>query len=197
MYGKDRSGIPRSLRVNESGQLSGVSNLTEAAINGRLFHTCSQASSTTSATGTEAHVGLLVGNPPGSGKYLVMHEFGWAADGEIADESTIGLATGAIGNMALVAAPVIQPSLVGSAFSSVAYADQAGVTAGTLTIARICAEADDDGAGGSQYGSSGPNIYNINGSIVLAPGYVVGTDSELALGDVMWFHFQWEEIDII
>ena len=134
MFGKDRDGIARAVRVTSSGQLIGMNNLMDAAINGRLFHACSQASSDTSTSMNTSHTGLLIGNPTASGKYLVMHEFGWATDGQVSGgEAVIGLATGTIGDMALVAAPVIQPSLVGGSASSVAYADQVGEQAATLT----------------------------------------------------------------
>ncbi len=196
MYGKDREGIPRPVLMTPSGQLSGQRNLADAAINGRLFHTCSQASSVTSITLAEAHSGLLLGNPVGSGKYLVMHEFGWAIDGTTTNEGTIGLATGAIGNMAFVAAPVIYSSLIGSGFSSVAWVDQAGVTAGTLSLAKVIAEFDDDTAG-TQYGTTTAHVADLKGSIVIAPGYLIGTDTNVAFDDLAWFHFQWEEIDII
>ena len=194
MYGKDRDGIGRPVLVKPSGQLMGMGDLTDAAINGRLFHTCSQASSTTSTTLNTTHVGLLVGNPAGSGKYLIMHEFGFAADGSITGEGIIGLATGPIGNMALVAAPVIQPSLVGGSASSVAYADQVGVTTGTLTCVRVVAQLDDTAAA-TAYGSP-IQLVDLKGSIVIAPGYCIGTETTVAAGDVMWFHFQWEEVDI-
>ena len=194
MYGKDRDGVSRPILMKPSGQLMGMGDLSDAAINGRLFHTCSQASSDTTATGTEAHTGLLVGNPTGSGKYIIMHEFGFAADGEIADEGHIGLVTGAIGDMALVAAPVIQPALVGGTATSVAYADQTGVTAGTLSVVKIVAQLDDATAD-TGYGSD-IQVVNLKGSIVLSPGYLVGTDTTVAAGNVMWFHFVWEEVDV-
>lgn len=194
MYGKDRDGTGRPVLVTPTGELSGQSNLTDAAINGRLFYTCSQASSTTSTTLNTTHVGLAVGNPAGSGKYLVMHEFGFAADGSITGEGIIGLATGTIGDMALVAAPVIQPALVGGSASSVAYADQAGVTTGTLTAVRIIAQLDDTAAG-TAYGFP-IQVIDLKGSIVIAPGYLVATETTVAAGDVMWFHFMWEEIDV-
>ena len=196
MYGKDRDGIKRPVLMTPSGQVFGQSSLTDAAIAGRLFHTCSQASSATSTTLNTTHVGLLVGNPQGSGKYLVMHEFGWAIDGTTTNEGSIGLATGTIGDAALVAAPVIYPSLVGSGYSSVAYADQAGVTTGTLNLVKVVGEFDDDTAG-TNYGTTAPHVIDLKGSIVISPGYLIGTDTNVAFDDLAWFHFQWEEIDIV
>jgi len=194
MYGKDRDGTGRPVLVEDSGQLSGMSKLTDAAINGRLFHTSSQASSTTSTTLSTTHVGLLVGNPAGSGKNLVMHVFGFAADGSITAEGIIGLATGTIGDMALVAAPVIQPSLVGGSASSVAYADQVGVTTGTLTCLRVVGQLDCTAAA-TTYGTP-LQIIDLKGGIVIGPGYCIGTETTQAAGNVMWFHFQWEEVDV-
>ena len=194
MYGKDRDGVARPLLMKDSGQLMGMGDLSDAAINGRLFHTCTQAATTTTATGVEAHTGLLVGNPTGSGKYFIMHEFGFASQGEIADEGHIGLVTGAIGNMALVAAPVIYSSLVGSGASSVGYADSAGVTAGTLSVVKIIGQLN-DATVATGYGSD-IQVVDLQGSIVLAPGYLIGTDTTVIAGAVMWFHFLWEEIDV-
>ena len=194
MYGKDDNGIGRPVLTTPTGQLFGMSNLAEAAIAGRLFHVCTQASTTTSTTLNTTHVGLAVGNPAGSGKYLVMHEFGWAAEASITAEGTIGLATGTIGDMA--AANTIMPALVGGSGSSVAYADEVGVTTGTLTAVKVFGETDDTAAGAQSYGTTTAHVLNLKGSLVISPGYLIGTESEVATGDVMWFHFVWEEIDI-
>ena len=196
MYGKDRDGIGRPILVEQSGQLVGMSNLTDAAINGRLFHCCSQISTTTSTTLNTTHVGLAVGNPAGSGKYLIMHEFGWGTDGSLSAEGTIGLAVGTIGDMAAGEAPTVYPSLVGGNGSSVARADQVGVTTGTLTMVKVIAETDDTAAGAQSYGTTTPHILDLKGSIVISPGYLVATETNVATGNVMWFHFQWEEIDV-
>ena len=199
MHGRDREGIGRQFLMTNSGQFFGQPDLTDAAINGRLFHTCSQAASDVSTTLDEdTHTGLLLGNPKNSGKYLVMHEFGWGVSARITDdkEGVIGLATGGIGNMAKVAAPVIYPSLIGGTASSIAYADQAGVVTGTLTMAKIVSEADATAATVQSYGTTVAHVINLKGSLVISPGYLIGTDFTLATGAVLWFHFQWEEIDI-
>ncbi len=195
MYGRDRDGVGRPVLTTPSGELSGMGNLTDAAINGRLFHCCSQISSTTSTTLNTTHVGLLVGNPQGSGKLLVMHEFGWGADGSITGEGVFGLSVASIGDMAAGEAPTIYPSLIGGSGSSVAYADQVGVTTGTLYMVKVIGEADDTAAG-VEYGTTGPHLLDLKGSLVISPGYCVGTETNVALGNVMWFHFQWEEIDV-
>ena len=198
MYGKDRSGTGRPVLTTPSGQLSGMSNLTDAAINGRLFHTASQAAATTSATLTAAHVGLLVGNPPGSGKYLVMHEFGWGCSASITAEGALGIVTGPIGNMvaSVGTANLAVPSLIGGSGSSVALVDITGTTAGTLILAKIVGELDDTAATAASYGTDGAHVVDLKGSLVIPPGYVIGTETTAVAGAVMWFHFQWEEIDI-
>ena len=61
-------------------------------------------------------------------------------------------------------------------------------------MVKVIGEADDTAAG-VQYGSSGLHLLNLKGSIVIAPGYAIGTETNVAFGNVMWFHFQWEEID--
>jgi dihydroxyacid dehydratase/phosphogluconate dehydratase len=41
-----------------------------------------------------------------------------------------------------------------------------------------------------------PNIVKLDGSIVLAPGRAVVTDTTVATGAVMQFGYLWEEIDL-
>ena len=198
MEGKDRNGIKRTVLTTPTGQLAGMGSLTDAAINGRLFHTASQAAATTSATLTAAHVGLLVGNPKNSGKYLVMHEFGWGCSASITAEGALGIVTGPIGDMATQAGTtnVAYPSLIGGSASSIALVDITGTTAGTLILAKIIGEADDTAATAASYGTDGVHVIDLKGSLVISPGYCIGTETTAVAGAVMWFHFQWEEIDI-
>jgi hypothetical protein len=43
---------------------------------------------------------------------------------------------------------------------------------------------------------NGPTIVDLRGSIIIPPGYALYTDTLLASGDFMLFHFVWEEVDV-
>ena len=193
MYGKDRGGLGRAVAVESDGTLTGMSSKMSACLEGRLYSVCNQTPTNMSATLVEAYTGLAVGNPAGSGKLLVFHEFGYAFEGEVAEEGVLALATGSIGT--LVAVNIPQNCLIGAGNNSVAVADETGPTLGTLTMNRIIAGVD-DGSGALTLGSvGGPSVYKFDGSLVLMPGYAIVGDYTAAPGDTIQMHFLWEEID--
>jgi hypothetical protein len=76
----------------------------------------------------------------------------------------------------------------------VAYVDK-GATINAPVIERIIATLG-QGADSVQLGGAPPNIVKLNGSIILAPGRAVVTDTTAATGAVMQFGYLWEEIDL-
>ena len=73
MYGKDRSGIGRAALVTPSGQLMGMPNLMDAALNDRLFHCNTATVVDCSTTLNTTFTGLGVCNPGTSGKYYIFY----------------------------------------------------------------------------------------------------------------------------
>lgn len=162
--------------------------LADAAIQGRLFSVCNQAAVAVTAALATTWTGLGVANPSGSGKILIFHEFGWAQTVVNPAEGAIGLMTTTDSGMA--AALTIRSCRYGQGVSA-AYADD-GATIATPILERI--------VGGTMEGaittvpSLCPNIYKIDGSIVLPPGRSLLTYHTIGGTASLAFHFLWEEV---
>lgn len=194
MYGKVgvqslANGGVGPLRIDKMGKLVVAGDLAEAAINGRLFSACNQAAVAVTAALATTWTGLGVCNPTGSGKLLVMQEFGWSQTVVNPAEGAIGLMTATdTGFAAAIAARCARNGYA----TSVALCDD-GATISTPVLERVC--------GGTMEGaittipSLTPNIVKLNGSIVLAPGRSVLTYHTIGGTASLVFHFVWEEID--
>jgi hypothetical protein len=189
------SGAGGPLRLTENGAVAITSaggKYTEAALAGRLFSVCNQAHITTSAALATNWAGLGVGNPSTSGKNYIFHEFGWAADAKLsAAAAVIGLMVATVGNMTQGITPRCAKY---AAETSVALADGEANAVGTPILVRLC--------GSSMFGaistvpSQMPNIYEIDGSIVIPPGYALLSYTFTAQTSALQFHFVWEEVDV-
>lgn len=190
MYGKDRNGIGRAIQCSPSGALTPY--LIDAALNDRLFYVNNATVVDCSTTLNTAFTGLGICNPAGSGKFYIFHEFGWATKDAIAGESILSLAITTSSGFA--AQLTVKSAKAGGAMASEAIADEAA----TIIAPVICKTITElrQGADSVQYGAQGPNVIDLKGSIILSPGYAVVTDSTVAPGASMSFHFVWEEVDI-
>ena len=194
MYGKDRDGIGRPTLLDSEGKLltaPGGGTLADAAINGRLFCAAMQTPATTSTTLNTTFVGLGLCNPTGSGKLLVVHEFSYAITAKVAGEAALALGTTTDNGFTTDIVP--RCCRFGYA-SSVAIVDK-GATITAPVLERLIATFE-DGAFDKGALPTGPCIVDLKGSIILAPGRAVVTDTTVALGAVAQFGFLWEEIDI-
>ena len=165
--------------------------LAEAAIAGRLFHSATQGEVTTVTELHATFTGYALGNISTSGKNYILHEFGYAYSTVVTNETDLALAVGVIGAMDADDTP--QPCLVGGGFTSSAY-----VSTGCARTAPVKAKfitSLDDMANAVDY-TGAPQIVDLKGSIVLAPGYAVWTETTYISGAVMYFHFVWEEVDV-
>ena len=134
MYGKDRDGTGRPALVDPEGAIVQASGCyTEAAIEGRLFSIANQAAVATTAALATTWTGLGVCNPAGSGKNLIIHEFGWALTVVGSDEGGVGLM---IADDTGMAAALTARAAKYGAGASVAYCDD-GATIGTPVLERI------------------------------------------------------------
>ena len=190
MFGKDREGVGKAVLVEASGQLA--AGLADAALGDRLFYVNTATVVDCSTTLNTTFTGLALGNPATSGKYYILHEFGWATKDAIAGESILSLAITTVSGLA--AQLTVKTAKAGGAMGSAAVADEAA----TIVAPVICKTVTElrQGADSVQYGSQGPNILDLKGSIILSPGYAIVTDSTVAPGASMSFHFVWEEIDV-
>ena len=175
-----------ALLANASG-----GKYAEAALAGRLFTTANVDVLAVSTTLHTTFTGLGLCNPAGSGKLVVMHEFGYAYD-------TAGAATGMVlalavttdsGITAMHADLTIQCARP-NYDTSVCYATEAA-TIVAPTIIKIISQHSN--AATTTFVSV-PRVVDLAGCIVLPPGRSLVTDSTLA--DTMQFSFMWEEIDL-
>lgn len=185
----DGSGGP--LRLAQHGEL--VARLsggryTEAALAGRLFSVANQAAVATTAALATTWTGLGLCNPTGSGKNLVVHEFGWGLSVVGPDDGVVGLMSSDTTGFASVITARCAKSGAGT---SIALVDD-GATIATPILERIVGAY---GTGATNLvNGTGPFIYQVDGSIVLPPGRSIMTYTTTATTAALVFHFLWEEV---
>jgi hypothetical protein len=186
------AGSVNPLRSDEQGKLivgAYGGRYAEAALAGRLFSVANQAAVAVTAALATTWTGLGIANPAGSGKNIIIHEFGWSADVVNPAEAVVGLMTSTDSGFA--AALTARSAFYGTG-TSIAYCDD-GATIATPVLERICGSTM-EGAITTQVQLS-PNIISIDGSIILAPGRSVLTYHTIGGTASLIFHFMWEEID--
>lgn len=191
LEGKNRSGTRKDLLTNADGVILVSGDYSDAAINGRLFAAAMQTPTTTSTTLNTTFVGLGLCNPTGSGKLLIVHEFSYAVTAAVTAAALLALATT---DSTGFEADIVPRCCRNGYAASVALVDK-GATINAPVIERIIATLG-QGADTVQLGGAPPNIVKLNGSIILAPGRAVVTDTTAATGAVMQFGYLWEEIDL-
>jgi len=162
----------------------------QAALDGRLFSAANQTPVATSTTLNTTFTGLGLCNPAGSGKNLIVHEFGYALDQAAAGEAVLALAITTSSGFEADITP--QSAMYGNG-TSVAIAD-AGATIIAPTITKIIGSLG-QGADSTQFMPPATNI-DLNGSIVIPPGRALVTDTTVASGaTAIQFSFMWEEVN--
>lgn len=199
MYGKVgaqtlSSGSSGPIRLDGSGCLMSQAyggKYAEAALAGRLFHSANINMVTTSTTLNTTFVGLGLCNPSGSGKNVIVHEFGYAFIAASAAGLILALAiTDDTGFAQDANAPIICGMY--GAETSVCYTDEGATITAPQIIKVITQRAD---AATSTF-QSYPCVVDLGGSIILPPGYAVVTDTTTAAGaSTAQFSFMWEEVD--
>lgn len=190
MYGKDRDGVGRPIITDKEGILVARSARMDAALEGRLFSVANQTNVTTTAALATTWTGLGVGNPATSGKDYVFHEFGWAQQVVMNTEGNFGLMVATVGDMA---AAITARSAKWGAGSTNALCDN-GATIGTPILIRQFGSSMEGAI--STVPSLGGNIYNIDGSIIIPPGYALLTYTFAIQTSSVLFHYVWEEVDV-
>lgn len=193
MFGKTRAGVGFVPLVDSDGVLltkPGAGSLADAARQGRLFSCANQTPVNTSTTLNTTFTGLGIANPTGSGKLLILHEFGYALDQACAAESVLALA--GTTNSGFEQSLTAICARFGYA-TSVAYLDAAATIVAPV-ITRIIGSLG-QGADSTQF-MPPPTIIPLNGSIVIAPGRAIVTDTTAATGATsIQFSYLWEEVD--
>lgn len=149
-----------------------------------------QAQVATSANVTAIWTGLGVGNPLGSGKNLIIHEFGYSVIVVPLAETVFGIMTGGIGDMA---ADLTAKSAFAGTGTSIAYCD-AGATVVSPILERVVGTQGQPTDTTVQI-SINPIIHKLYGSIIIAPGRAVLSYTYASSAACASFHFLWEEVD--
>lgn len=189
MYGKTRGGVAKPLLCDNEGNLLVKSYLADAALAGRLFGCANQAAVATTAALTGTWTGLCVSNPSTSGKNMILQEFGFS-------QTVAGSADGAIGLLTCtIAAPAsnitIYNQKLGGASSAMIADDGATIVGGVLQ--KVFGAIGTLAVTG--YGTGPLFVYKADGSLVIPPGYTVGTYTTKATTASLIFFFVWEEVD--
>lgn len=191
MWGKTRADVAKAILTDQDGVLlRNAGKYADAALNGRLFYAANQTPVNTSTTLNTTFTGLGLCNPTGSGKILIVHEFGYALDQPCAGEAVLALGTTTDSGFAAD----ITPRCCRNAYrTSVAIADAAATIVAPVLVKIIATLGQ--GADTTQL-MPPPTLIDLGGCIVLDPGRAVVTDTTVATGATsIQFSFMWEEID--
>jgi len=190
MYGKTTAGVGQAPLIDSNRKLvtvPGGGKYADAAINGRLFYAANQTPVNTSTTLNTTFTGLGLANPTGSGKIIIVHEFGWALDQAAAGDSVLALATTTDSGFA---AAIVARCTRNAYATSIAYVDD-----GATIVAPIIVKVLGSIGTNATTALTARGLIDLGGSIILAPGRSIVTDTTLATGATsIQFSFMWEEI---
>jgi hypothetical protein len=155
---------------------------------GRVFSVANQAVVSTTAGLATTWTGLAVCNPAASMVDLVMLKFG-VAQGAAGAAGTIGLMIADVTGIA--AALTIKNAKIGNATGTQALADD-GATCGTPILHRVFGSIGSLATTG--YGLAQGLVFDLDGGLILPPGYTVLTYTSAATTSALMFHFLWAEI---
>ena len=191
MYGKTSAGVGQAPLVDGERRLVVSGNYTDAALAGRLFYAANINMVATSTTLNTTFVGLGLCNPTGSGKIVIVHEFGYAMVVAAAAAGVLALATTTDSGFADDVNAPIKCTRDGYA-SSVCYTDEGG----TIIAPVLTKVITQYGTNAATAFSTSPQLVDLGGSIILVPGRSLVTDTTTVMGASSGqFSFMWEEID--
>ena len=165
----------------------------EAVKAGRVFVAANQAAVAVTAALATTYTDLVVENPATSGKDLVLLRFGWSATVVIPTALTvIGLMTGLdAGDAAAAITP--RNCYVGGP-ASVAVVDNGCTLSGTPVLHEVYGQMN---KGADSVTVGGPATFvDLNGSLIIPPGYYAAAYSFAANTAAMIFSLMWEEVPV-
>lgn len=173
-------GVPRELRLGRAGELivtdAGLGRFFEAVRNGLVFFAANQAGVALTTTLSATATGIILTNPVGSGKLLVLLDFLAALTSAPAGVGSIGWAYQKIGGpvatgVTHTAALVVRNALLGEETVGVGLCDSSA----TLPNVPVCVRPVPGGPVAS--GSLTPPFIRdeIAGALILKPGTSINT----------------------
>lgn len=183
------NGSVATARQNVTGDLvlEQGGKYTDAALAGRLFSICNQAKVATTAALATTYTGLAIGNPSSSGMNMKVLRFGFGQQIACDDDGAIGLM---VGNTSLTTSLTPIARLWGGPASRAIAT--AGQTIGTPVLYDIF--GDYGTANTNTLSTAGAHIHDLDGSLVLEPGFYVAAYATTATTAALIFSFLWEEV---
>lgn len=153
-----------------------------------VFSVANQAAVTTTATLATTFTGLAVANPAGSGYNLVINKF-TCAQFAVGAAAVVGISVGA---GAAAGSLTIRNRKFGGRGSIATASAGATIAAPILMVTA--------GSIGSvattAYGLSQSIVVDLEGSLIIQPGFFVASDTSIATTTALIFSFCWEEVPI-
>lgn len=158
------------------------------------FHGANQTGAASSVAFATTYVGLCLSNPIGSGKLLVLDKVGWAASVAFAAASVIGVMTGYHATTQVVhTTPVTPKSRYVGQVAGVGLLDAAATLPVTPTLQKILGVGLTGAITAVPH--VGPNVVDLEGSIILPPGGFAALYTSTASGaSGFWGSFSWTEL---
>lgn len=158
----------------------------ETTYRGSMFRVANQAAVTTTAALATTWTGLAISNPANSGVNAIVNKF-TCAQFAVGAAAAIGIMTGAgAAAGSLVPSNCFQGGATGRVTAS------AGATIGTPILQYVFGQAGSLATTG--YGVTPGLVVDLEGSLILPPGFYAASYTTIATTTALIFGFQWEEI---
>ncbi len=189
-----KEGSSPPLRTNKVGNLivqAGNGKYFEATNAGEVFVVANQVAVAVTAALASAYTGLVVGNAITTGKDLVMLGFSFAPSAAIPAATAIGLMT--VEMTALTSTLSPRNRKMGGP-ASVAWCEDSCSLENAPVLEQPLAYAFTEA---TTAGNLGPMGYvDLDGALIVPPGYAVAAYSTAALTAAMLFSFLWREVTV-
>ena len=158
----------------------------EQVVRGNMFRVANQAAVTTTAALATTWTGLAISNPSGSGVNAVVNLF-TAAQFAVGAAACVGIMTGAgAAAGSLVPSNCFQGGPTGKVMAS------AGATIATPVLQYVFGQCGSLATTG--YGLTPGLVVDLEGSLIIPPGFFAASYTTIATTSALIFGFQWEEI---
>lgn len=188
-YAKTADGTRPIIRVGQQGDLIASElhgQFYEQSVRGNSFAVANQAAVTTTAGLATTFTGLAIANPSTSGVNLSITRF-TCAQFAVGAAGAIGIMTG---SGAAAGSLTPRNRIVGGAASKATAS--AGATIATPVLEEVYGQVGSLATTG--YGVTPGLVANINGSLIIPPGFFVASFTSIVTTTALLFGFVWEEI---
>jgi len=164
---------------------------TEQALRGNVYSACNQAAVAITAALATTYTGFVISNPATSGYNLAVLEAGFAAAAAMA-AGAVGLMYGTTSSAIAAAITPVNRKLGGK--GSVAVVDDGSTLPSTPVLLQVIGEVGSVAT--TSYGTVGPHICKLDGSLIIPPGYYVAFYHTAGHTAAIVCHMVWEEIPV-